>query len=190
MAPFGKQEFKELLISALAITFIFAFDIVMNFNYSILSRFQVFLIYFGFVGISFIVHESAHKFTAKSRGAWSEFRMWAKGLGFALLMRIIGGPIFIAPGATLWVKRNATIEDRGKVSAAGPISNIILAIVFWILSFFMPLMKIGISINLTLAMFNLFPFPPLDGYSIFSWKPLIWVFLFASTIGLKFVLGG
>ncbi len=190
MAPFGKQEFKELLISALAITFIFAFDNVMNFNYSLLSRAYVFLIYFGFVGLSFIIHESAHKFMAKSLGAWSEFRMWAKGLVFALLMRIVGGPIFIAPGATLWVKRNATLEDRGKVSAAGPISNIILALIFWILSFFMPIMKIGMDINFMLAMFNLFPFPPLDGYSIFSWKPLIWVFLFTSTICLKFVLGG
>jgi Zn-dependent protease len=182
---FGEEELKQLLISALVITFVFVYDSLVG-PYSLLSKLEVFAVYFLFVGVSFMVHESAHKFTAKSLGAWSEFRMWLQGLGFAVLMRIIGGPIFIAPGATLWVKPFATQEDGGKVSVAGPASNLVLALLFFGASLFLPFMKIGTQINLSLALFNLFPFPPLDGYAIVKWKPAVWIILFVITMGSRF----
>ncbi len=59
------------------------------------------------------------------------------------------------------------------VSAAGPLSNLALAVVFAALLHLGPgsvgLLKLayyGVSINILLALFNLFPIPPLDGSHI------------------------
>jgi len=61
------------------------------------------------------------------------------------------------------------------VSAAGPLSNLALAVVFAVLLHLdlgnVGLLKLayyGVSINIILALFNLFPIPPLDGSHILS----------------------
>jgi Zn-dependent protease len=60
-------------------------------------------------------------------------------------------------------------RDEILISLAGPASNIILAIIFTILFkfFAMNLFLSIIIINLSLAIFNLLPFYPLDGSHIF-----------------------
>jgi len=67
--------------------------------------------------------------------------------------------------------------DNVKVSAAGPLSNFSLAVIFAILiiltvNLFPNLIRIfqfGIFINLLLAVFNLIPVPPLDGSHILEY---------------------
>jgi len=180
---FSKTELKELLISALAITFVFSYSYL-----RLPGGWLAFLLYFAFVGLGFAIHESAHKFMAKSRGAWSEFRMWRDGLLFALLMKVIAGFTFIAPGATYWLKYNATEEDTGLVSVVGPASNMVLAAIFFILSLFVPVMSVGTFVNLQLAMFNLLPIPPLDGSKVIKWNAVIWGGLFFSSLILTQIL--
>ncbi|MBR9681450.1 MAG: site-2 protease family protein [Candidatus Altiarchaeota archaeon] len=180
---FSRVEIKELAIAALAITLIFVWPIQPTTDW-----FIVFGFYLVFVGLGFTLHEVAHKLMAQSLGAWSEFRMWSQGLLFALFMRVIGGPIFIAPGATLWSKRLATIDDHGKVALAGPITNILLALIFVGLAFMMPVMVIGAYVNLQLAFFNLLPFGPLDGASIFRWKWWVWASSIVTVMLLQQVL--
>ncbi len=73
-------------------------------------------------------------------------------------------------------------KDMAIVAAAGPISNLIMA-VFWVLIFklgtsvisdpaiakgIMDMGRAGILINLILFIFNLFPIPPLDGSKVLS----------------------
>ena len=122
---------------------------------------------------------------AQSLGARSEFRMWSKGLMFALLMRAIGGPVFIAPGATYWSKFFASRSDHGKVAIAGPITNILLALIFVGLGFIHPVLFLGAYVNLQLAFFNLLPFGPLDGADIFRWKWPVWVGTMGVTVLLQ-----
>lgn len=73
--------------------------------------------------------------------------------------------------------RNYRNYRRGEitVSAAGPLSNLALAVVFALLlrlGFQNPglaqLAYFGVSINIFLALFNLIPIPPLDGSHILS----------------------
>ncbi len=177
---FSGIEIKELIIAALAITLIFVWPLRPALDWLILFGY-----YFVFVGSGFVLHEVAHKLMAQSLGAWSEFRMWSQGLLFALFMRLIGGPVFIAPGATLWAKRLATREDHGRVALAGPVANILIALVFLALSFLSPVMAIGAYVNLQLAFFNLLPFGPLDGADIFRWKWQVWAALLAMVIALQ-----
>jgi len=166
---FTAQELKELVLAALAIALIFAWPV--NFSQEWLIIFGRFLL---FVGSAFIIHETAHKLTAQSLGALSEFRMWKQGLLFALLMKVVFKVTFIAPGATIWSKPLATQADAGKVSIAGPISNLVLALIFIPLSFWLPVMSCGVYVNLMLAFFNLLPFPPLDGRAIIRWNKWAW----------------
>jgi len=167
---FTLREIKELLISALVITFVIAWPDVFGvrgiLNFSLL---------FLFVGLGFLVHEIAHKLTAQSLGAWSEFVMWKTGLLIALFLKLFTGTTIIAPGATLWAKPFASTEDEGKVSVAGPLANIFLAFLFNILSPIFPIFKIGAFINGQLALFNLIPFPPLDGIKVLFWNPIVWI---------------
>jgi Zn-dependent protease len=62
------------------------------------------------------------------------------------------------------------------VSAAGPLSNLGLAVVFAVLfrlagsnEGLLLLANIGVSLNIILALFNLIPIPPLDGSHILAW---------------------
>ena len=169
-----------MAIAALAITLIFVWPIQPTLEWGV-----IFSYYLVFVGLGFTLHEIAHKLMAQSLGARSEFRMWSKGLQFALFMRIIGGPVFIAPGATYWAKYNASIEDHGKVSLAGPATNIILALIFMGAAFLHPVMLLGAYVNLQLAFFNLIPFGPLDGADLLRWKWPIWAVTMGIVLGLQ-----
>jgi len=86
-------------------------------------------------------------------------------------------------------------KDRGLVSAAGPLTNILIAIFLSLLvrlNFpFTKTLVLGIAINLILAMLNLIPIPPLDGSGIvasFLPKRLAYEYLKIGPYGIFIVL--
>ncbi|KKT28419.1 MAG: hypothetical protein UW43_C0003G0023 [Candidatus Yanofskybacteria bacterium GW2011_GWA1_44_21] len=139
--------------------------------------------------LSVVIHEVSHGVMANSLGDST-----AKDLGRITLnpfkhIDIFGSVIlplmllltnvgFIFGYAKPVPYNPANLRDKkygpAKVAFAGPASNIILAIVFGILLRFMPdifasplipqLFLYIVWINLALAIFNLFPIPPLDGH--------------------------
>ncbi len=136
------------------------------------------------VGSGFVLHELSHKFTAQSYGYWAEFRMWPFGLVLALATSFIGF-IFAAPGATYISGTNITPAENGKISLAGPLTNVGVAIAFFPFALAFPsssafgeLGIIGTQINIFLALFNMLPVMPLDGAKVWRWSKLRWAAVF------------
>ncbi len=80
-------------------------------------------------------------------------------------------------------------ETIGKTSIAGPVTNIVLALLF--LSFVQivqgPILFVftfGLLINSFIALFNLIPFGILDGFKVFFWNKGIWAVAFFGSLAL------
>ncbi|NTV30702.1 site-2 protease family protein [candidate division WWE3 bacterium] len=181
---FSEIEISELAKAWVAISFAFAiagrggFD--SDFGYIFLTTALT-------VGVAFILHELAHKFVAQRFGCWAEFRSYDTGLILAIVMSIFTGFVFAAPGAVM-ISGLVTADENGKIAAAGPITNLILAGIFWILILFAPstlnwmvfsFLYSGFTVNAWLALFNLIPIPPLDGSKILPWSRPVWITLLA-----------
>ncbi|MBW3003457.1 site-2 protease family protein, partial [Candidatus Woesearchaeota archaeon] len=143
------------------------------------------------VGIGFIFHELAHKVLAQRYGCQAEFRSFDMMLIIAILIAF-SGFIFIAPGAVMIGGRHISKKENGKISAVGPLTNIILALVFFGLSLIavgevLPMiMQYGFILNSLLAVFNMLPFGNFDGIKVFRWNKLIWLGMLIVS-GLMFV---
>ena len=160
---------------------------------------QILVVALAAVGSGFVMHELSHKFVAQRYGFWAEFRMWPLGVVLALVTGLIGF-IFAAPGATYISGTNISVRENGRISLAGPLTNVCVAAVFlpiWVFSndlftFFLGFE--GVYINVFLAMFNLLPINPLDGSKVFRWSKLTWAVVFVPLVVaflflLRFELG-
>ncbi len=146
---------------------------------------------------SLSVHESAHAWTALKQGdptAQSLGRISLNPLVHVDLIGTVVMPLLmIFTGVPLlgWAKPTPVdpryFKDlrRGQivVSGAGPLSNLLLALVFatglFVAARVLPpplkdqpvaqLLSLGIQLNVLLAIFNLVPLPPLDGSHVVEW---------------------
>lgn len=137
--------------------------------------------------VSFFMHEIAHKFTAQRQGLWAEFRLTLWGAALTLVSVLT--PLFkiISPGAVM-ISGYARKSDMGKISIAGPATNLVLSIVLLSLAFlpspYMGIFFFGAFFNAWIALFNLIPLGILDGYKIFSWDKRVWALMFTAALAL------
>jgi len=139
---------------------------------------------------AFLLHEIAHKFAAQRYGYWAEFR--TNQIGIMLTLVSLFSPFkIVAPGAVV-ISGLMHGEDYGKISLAGPVSNIIQAILFLALKFAVQQNSLwwwvavnAIEINTILAIFNLLPFGVFDGEKIIRWDWRIWLVTITSAILLR-----
>jgi Zn-dependent protease len=144
------------------------------------------------------VHESAHAWTALRQGDPTAQSLGRISLNPLVHIDILGTVVMpllmIFTGVPLlgWAKPTPVDPRRFRhlrqgqivVSGAGPISNLLLAVLFTaglfvavrvlpgpldgnpVISF----LVLGIQLNVLLAVFNLVPLPPLDGSHIVEWS--------------------
>jgi len=200
---FSRIELRDLAVCWLALGICFSLHYLMpqqGTPYSrSLAQFAVFLgIALVGIGTGFLFHELAHKGVAQRFGYHAEFRMWKLGLIIAIASAVIsfGQFLFFAPGAVYTSTYKQTDpREEGLISAAGPVANIILAGLFFLLATgagnsdtLRLIGDFGFQINLWLAAFNLVPFPPLDGVKILRWNKLAWFALAVISWGLLLML--
>lgn len=171
---FGRNEIRDLGIGLGVIMLI-----LLSSYWRVLFQSPIFLISALLIyGLAFILHELAHKFTAQRLGYWAEFRIHQQGIMLTLLSLI--SPLkIIAPGAVM-IGNIANWDHYGKVSIAGPMTNIGLGIIFFMIALMTgnPMINnlavLGMNINASLALFNLIPFGVFDGAKIIRWNRIIW----------------
>jgi len=202
-----RREESDLFIAWMAISISFA--IIKIAPYGITGPIRSIdpvaaLIAFGIalltVGIGFILHEMAHKFTAIKFGYWAEFRKDNIMLLFAVLLAALVGFVFAAPGATVIYSNSGsgqglTRRENGIISASGPVVNLLLCIPFAALVLIgVPLMGasgilltqigiFGIQINAMIAAFNMIPISILDGRKVMAWNIPIFALLIIASFG-------
>ena len=186
---FSEREIKDLVKAWIIISL--AFAIVLGGFKSFSNFVQMFLISSLTVGTGFLLHELAHKMIAQHYGCLAEFRAFNSGLIFALFMSLFGF-IFAAPGAVM-IGGLVDKEKNGKISLAGPLTNIVLAGIFLIIATtsaesISKLANYGFLINSWLALFNLIPIGIFDGSKILNWDKKIYSIIVAIAVIMVFVL--
>ncbi len=181
---FSPKELKHLALGTLlviGISLSFGFGSIGQPNWAI-----VFSALAAVITLSFFIHEIAHKVTAQRQGLWAEFRLTLWGAVLTCISILIPFKI-ISPGAVM-ISGPASMDDIGKISIAGPLTNIILSTAFLGLTFapspYYPIFAVGTFFNGYIAVFNLIPMGILDGYKIFRWNKAIWVSAFAISVAL------
>jgi Zn-dependent protease len=151
---------------------------------------QTFIIQMGILILAITIHEFSHAITAdklgdptpRSQGRISLFptdHLDPIGTVMMVLSSLArfgigwGRPVQTRPQFFAHPRR-----DSGIVAIAGPISNVLQAIVFALIFRVMSptsdtpvttLLIMGVQINLSLAFFNMLPIGPLDGHWVIQW---------------------
>ena len=185
------NELRDLIIAFIFISLSFSI-LYSGRNVAMLK--SIFPVVMIGLGLGFILHELGHKFTSMHYGYWAEFKLWPTGLIFALVSSFFGF-VCAAPGAVYTYTGNY-LDDKtnGIISIAGPVVNIVLALVFLLIGvaiyapahynttmqFIFIVCCLGFSTNSYLAAFNLIPVWNLDGSKVLRWNILVWII----TIGI------
>ena len=173
---FSTIEIKHLVIALSLITLTFlAVSLRGTSRFSQMGIFEIVAAVLITVGTGFIIHEFAHKIVAQYYGFTSEFRGDFPMMFLSLAVATLTGFIFLAPGAVMILGR-VSIRQNGIISVAGPITNLVLALIFLAMSlvfttgFLSMVSQLGLWINALLGVFNMLPFWVLDGKKVIAWS--------------------
>ena len=182
---FSQHELFDLSKAWILISIAFAILFKDSFNK---NYFLVFLVVLLSAGLGFLLHELAHKYIAQKYGFFAEFQAFDTMLIVAIIFSFFGF-IFAAPGAVI-IHGNINKRKNGIISLSGPLTNIILAIIFFMLAgfnIFSFVSNFGFKINSYLALFNMLPFFGLDGQKVFQWNKIIYIILILISFMLVFM---
>ena len=189
MFTFTRNEIRDLIIAFIVISIAFA---ISNVGLNVHGFISILPIVMVGAGIGCLLHELGQKYVAMKYGYQAEFKAWPLGLVIAFVTAFLGF-VFAAPGAVNTYADKMSDEINGRISIAGPMTNMGLALVFIVIAALIYpfsihsqivhliylICTVGYSVNSYLAAFNLLPFATLDGTKVMKWSALIWFVVFA-----------
>ncbi len=189
---FSNVELQHLLRAWVVISLSFA--MLQSGGFSMTAGFFVAVAISAFtVGVGFLLHELMHKYFAQKYGCRAEFRAFDFMLVIAFLMALFRSPVFFAAPGAVFIAGNVNPARNGRISAAGPMTNVVLAALFigmkLLLSSVYPsvlllsIASYGASVNAWLAVFNMLPFMGLDGSKVLRWNIRAYAAVMALAIG-------
>jgi len=197
--PLG-DELKEIVLAEVALVVAFSLAFSGGIGGAIHDQ-SLFLSYipiaFVAVTLNFVLHEMMHKFTAQRYGAIAGFKTSPMGLAITVASGMLG-TLFGLPGATYIYVHSFTRKENGIVSLAGPMTNIVVFLVFFLLlvtlnppssSYLYLAISFTISISLVLAAFNMLPITPLDGSKVLAWNMPLYVVVTGGLLLLLIAFG-
>ena len=186
---FSQIEIRDLVKSWAALSL--AFGLLLSRSiFSIDFLLSILLAAFS-AGVAFLLHELAHKYLAQKYHCWAEFRSNDTMLLVMIALALFAGFILAAPGA-VHISGYISRKHYGYVSAAGPITNFILAVVSLPFVFIFPsgilgsLFYYSLIINAWIGLFNMIPFGAFDGAKILLWNKTA----YGVMVAIGFVLVG
>ena len=196
---FTLMEVRDLIISMLVLGLIFSAALP-NFQVEQSSPLVNFGIAILIVGPALLFHELAHKIMAQRFGCKAAYTLWPAGIIISILLTLLtaGRVLFAALGAVVISTAYSTrlgyrfvvlsLNEMGRIAAVGPLTNILIAIIAYAFVWISPaIVGATITINLIVALFNVIPFPPLDGAKIFWWSKMGWFGLLMAAIILLYL---
>jgi len=205
MVRFEKPEIKQLIISILVLTFVFAYNKSSSLIPYIINFISILII----ITISLLFKESIKKYWADKYGASSKHKIWniqrigprAKqilskkipiGIILPLLITILSmGHLYFPITSQSSISYSKTKRagrkfvhleewDEGKISSLGPLSSLTLVFIFKIFSYITPFTFSNfIFINSLLAVFYMLPFPQIEGGKVFFASKTYYILIFA-----------
>lgn len=191
---FNKIEVKELIIVTIILGFLFSFRLWDDgIGHVLFTWFRFFVV----AMISLLIYVMAQKKLANKLGMESEYSIWSIrrlslssksknpfpiGIIIALVL------IFISNGKLIWAALGSTMlnlkrvrfgskynrigeSEAGKIALMGPLVSLLLAFIF---------KAIGwgefVTVNSYLAVFNMLPFPGLEGCKLFFGSKILYIF--------------
>jgi len=121
-----------------------------------------------------ILHELGHKFTAMAFGLPAIFKIFWGGLGLGIILRLMSSPFLIIAPGYVTVPVGTAPTPMMLIAFAGPFVNLAL----WLGSAYyirthkrlkqktLVALLVTKKINMILFLFNMIPFPPLDGSKV------------------------
>ena len=184
-----EKEIRNLTIAFFVLTFCFA---ISTSGFDLHAFISIIPIVMIGCAVGSILHELGHKYAAMKYGCQAEFELWPLGLAIAVASSFFG-VVFATPGTAHIYPDDVGDEINGKISVAGPMANITLALMALMgAALIYPLITysgifhliylictVGFSVNSFLAAFNLLPVYSLDGTKVLKWSIKIWVAIFA-----------
>lgn len=139
---------------------------------------STFIIIFGGIIIAIGIHEAAHAYTADYLGDPTPRSLGRTTLNPIAHLDPVGTMVILFTGIFGWGKPapydpfnlKDVRRDTALIALSGPVSNLLLAFLLSLIMRFISLpdpvaltVFLLIRLNITLALFNLIPIPPLDG---------------------------
>ena len=197
----GRNELLEFakawIGTALAFAILFSGPDRTNFQYLTSPLFvRVLLLAALTAGLGVILHELMHRVVARRFGATAHF-VANDGMLVISILIAFSGFLFAAPGA-VWHTGMLTKRQLGLIAAAGPITNMALAVLFVgallaarngdTSNLVLAGLTMGYSVNAILGVFNMLPFGPIDGAKVLNWSGVAFGVLIAGAVVIAFGL--